>query len=411
MIGSVCLAILILLIMITIHEFGHYIAGKIFHFTINEFSIGFGPALFKRKNKKTGEQFSVRCIPLGGYCSFEGEDGLEEEPPAKKRNGKEQMTPVFEEDGFSEQQAETKNEESVKQPDPNAFTKKPCWQRIIVLVAGALMNYLLAMFLIIVCFASYGQTMIAVYKAQEATGEYIGYSFEDGDIFLKADGKNLYLTTDIVSAVNGKKQGDLVEFTVSRIVGTETVVENGEETTKNVREIMTVTIMLRADVSVKNSTQLESTWEAIGILYDEENGGYQLATSIIKFGFWETIGRSFVYSFKIAGSILKVLGELLTGKLGLSAFGGPITTISMTSQIVSRGFRYFLEIAGYIGVNLAVFNLLPIPALDGCKVLFTLIEWIRGKPISRKVEAIINAAGFIFLLGFAILVDILQFVI
>ncbi len=409
-IGSVCLAILILLIMITIHEFGHYIAGKIFKFKINEFSIGFGPALFKRKNKKTGELFAVRCIPLGGYCAFEGEDGLEEEPPAQKRNEKEQTSPVFEEDGFSDQQTETVSGESVKQPDPNAFTQKPCWQRIIVLIAGALMNYLLALLLIITCFFCYGQTMIAVYRMQETTGEYIGYSFENEDILLKADGKNLYLTTDVVSAVNGKKQGDLVEFTVSRIVGTETVVENGEESAKNVREIMTVTIMLRADVSVKNSTQLESAWEALGILYDEGNGGYQLANSIYKFGFWETLGRSFVYSFKIAGSILKVLGELLTGKLGLSAFGGPVTTVAMTSEIVSRGFRYFLEIAGYIGVNLAVFNLLPIPALDGCKVLFTLIEWIRGKPISRKVEAIVNAAGFIFLLGFAVLVDILQFV-
>ena len=76
-IGSVLLAILILLVMITIHEFGHYIAGKIFHFKINEFSIGFGPALFKKKNKKTGELFAVRLIPLGGYCAFDGEDGLE----------------------------------------------------------------------------------------------------------------------------------------------------------------------------------------------------------------------------------------------------------------------------------------------------------------------------------------------
>lgn len=80
---SVLLAILILLAMITIHEFGHYLAGKIFHFKINEFSIGFGPALFKRKRKNSDELFSVRLIPLGGYCAFDGEDGLEEESSAK----------------------------------------------------------------------------------------------------------------------------------------------------------------------------------------------------------------------------------------------------------------------------------------------------------------------------------------
>ena len=82
----------------------------------------------------------------------------------------------------------------------------------------------------------------------------------------------------------------------------------------------------------------------------------------------------------------------------------------MTSQIAATGVRNFLEITAYIGVNLAVFNLLPIPALDGSKVVFTAIEWVRGKPISRKVEAAIHAVGFVLIFGFAILVDILQFI-
>ena len=81
-VGSVALAILILLVMITIHEFGHYLAGKILKFKIDEFSIGFGPALFKHRSKKTGELFAFRLIPLGGYCAFAGEDGLEEEKQA-----------------------------------------------------------------------------------------------------------------------------------------------------------------------------------------------------------------------------------------------------------------------------------------------------------------------------------------
>ena len=109
-IGSVLLAILILLAMITVHEFGHYVAGKIFKFKINEFAIGFGPALFNR-TKKNGEVFSVRALPLGGYCAFEGED-----------------------------------EEN---SHPDAFNNKKPWQRIIVLFAGAFMNYLLERLLII----------------------------------------------------------------------------------------------------------------------------------------------------------------------------------------------------------------------------------------------------------------------
>lgn len=103
-----------------------------------------------------------------------------------------------------------------------------------------------------------------------------------------------------------------------------------------------------------------------------------------------------------------MLGQLLTGDLGLEAFGGPVSTIKLTSEIASRGVQQFLEIAAFIGVNLAVFNLLPIPALDGSKIVFTVIEWIRGKPVNRKVEAVIHAVGFVLLLGFAVLVDLLQ---
>ncbi len=409
-IGSVLLAILILLVMITIHEFGHYLAGKIFHFTINEFSIGFGPALFKHTNKKTGELFAVRLIPLGGYCAFEGEDGLDEEEEKKPEeapvspfsdlDGEMAEAPVQSADGAAEGEPEPSEK---KQPDPNSFTKKPCWQRIIVLIAGALMNYLLALLLIMIGIFAYGQNMVLVTGVDSPEdGMAKLYSFQEGDILLRADGKSLYLTTDIARAVNGKKAGESVTFLVAQKR------EDGSFTEPEER-----VIVLREDVNVKNSGD-NRFLHAIGIGVGEpdENGNryYELTDISYRFGFWEAIGRSFVYSFKIAGSIFRVLGELLTGKLGLSAFGGPVTTVTMTSQIVSRGFRYFLEIAGYIGVNLAVFNLLPIPALDGSKVVFTAIEWVRGKPISRKVEAIIHAVGFVLLLGFAILVDILQFV-
>ena len=122
------------------------------------------------------------------------------------------------------------------------------------------------------------------------------------------------------------------------------------------------------------------------------------------------MGNSFAYSGRIAGTIFKVLGELLTGNLGLDAMGGPVTTIKLTSQLATQSVQSFLEIAAYIGVNLAVFNLLPIPALDGSKVIFCLIEWIFRKPVPRKIEAVIHVVGFILILLFAVLVDILQFV-
>lgn len=413
-IGSVLLAILLLLVMITVHEFGHYLAGKILRFKINEFSIGFGPALFKHRSKKSGELFAIRLIPLGGYCAFEGEDGLDEEEEKEGKtdeaNGAEQKAELKEVPAQTTQpeKSEAGKEEKTEKTQGGAFCEMKPWKRIIVLVAGAFMNYILALLLIIIGFFAYGQTTIAVWKAEEATEEFQAeYCLRDKDILLEAEGRGLYLTTDIAKALNGKKKGDIVELTVSRVVGKE---NEGTEQEKNVREVTDVKIMLRSDVTVKNSNDLKSVWRGLGVA--EEEGVDQLATAYYNgYGFFATLGHSFVYSFKIAGSIFKVLGELLTGKLGISALGGPITTISMTSQIASRGFRSFLEIAGFIGVNLAVFNLLPIPALDGSKVVFTVIEWVRGKPISRKVEAIIHAVGFVLLLGFAVLVDLLQFIL
>ena len=418
-VGSVLLAILILLIMITVHEFGHWVAGKILKFKIDEFSIGFGPALFKKK-KKNGEVFALRLIPLGGYCSFHGEDGLEEEarlpePFPETQEGTtaaepESVLPAAEPlpGGKKKRTPEWKSK-----PDDGSFTRKAPWKRLIVLVAGAFMNYVLALVVIMICFFSYGQTMIGVSKVASAEGlpeEYAQQSLHDGDVLLEANGKKLYLSNDVALALNGKKEGEEVTLRVSRIIGTKTD-DQGE--TVNVREVRVVTVRLRSDVTVKSSADTDCVWKALGAEYieDEEgNGGYALGYRLFRFGFFETVGRSFVYSFKIAGSVLRVLGELLTGRLGLSAFGGPVTTIAMTSRVASSSFRSFLEISGFIGVNLAVFNLLPIPALDGSKFVFTVIEWIRGKPISRKIEAIIHAAGFIFLLGFAVLVDILQFV-
>lgn len=364
-IGSVLLALVILLAMVTVHEFGHYIAGKIFRFKVNEFAIGFGPALYKH-TKKNGELFSVRALPLGGYCAFEGED-----------------------------------EEN---PSPDAFNNKKPWQRIIVLVAGALMNYLFALLLIVVSFFLYGQLLLMTYRVDPADKTYElgievgGLRFQDEDVILRCEGKNIYLTSDLLSVLSGKNEGDKVAFTVSR-------------KTETGREVEEISVVLRADAHFENLTDTAPLWRALGIATQETERGavYLVASASYRgFGFFETLGRSFGYSFRIGGTIFKVLGQLFTGDLGLEAFGGPITTIKLTSEIASRSAQQFFEIAAFIGVNLAVFNLLPIPALDGSKVIFTVIEWIRGKPINRKVEAIIHAAGFVLLIGFAILVDLLQ---
>ena len=452
--GYVLLAILILMIMITVHELGHYLVGKAFKFKINEFAIGMGPAIFKR-TMKSGEIFSIRLFPFGGFCAFDGED----------------------QDG----------------DDPNAFNNKKPWQRILVLVAGATMNYLLALLIIIISMSAYGQSTLGMQYGRHDEAIY-GTSIEeqipadksinDGEyiVSLTRDGKksNIYMTVDLISSLNHAKKGDVV---------TAELISDGKTVKRD--------IILRADVECKNLTEVTKAYDALGIGYAmqlEANGSspfikgdflikigapdveyknatfvytpddvayvlkdkvvgdtvwfwttrdtkyvytfgsswsacektgegvmnylgiketarnYYVTATYVKHGFFKTIGHSFGYSFKIGGTVFRTLGQLLTGKLGLNAVGGTITTIKTTSEVISYGFRYALEIMAFIGVNLAVFNLLPIPALDGARVVFCVIEWIRKKPVSRKVEGIIHAVGLIVILGFAILVDILQFI-
>ncbi len=395
-IGGVLLAVGILLAMVTIHEFGHYVAGKILRFKINEFSVGFGPSIFKKRSKKTGELFALRVIPLGGYCAFDGEDELVEEREKEKL-----------EEPFSEIKSEANeggmvasNEENVfenldekdEYPEPKGerFNDQAPWKRIIVLIAGATMNYLLALFLIITMFVFVGRP---TYKVMEkpADSEYSGVilpvegmpSLLAGDTITQIEGKNLYLITDYMDVLDGKKAGEELRLTVLR---------------EGVRTEVWLTLAQNADF--KNMSDTATLLRSLGV--------YGLQPTTVKHGFFQAIGHSVGYSVKIGGTVLRSLGELLTGKLGIDAMGGPVTTIKVTSEAAASGLLSFLNIAAFIGVNLAVFNLLPIPALDGCKVIFCLIEWIRKKPVNRKVESIIHLAGIIFLFGFAILVDILQ---
>lgn len=347
----VLIAILVLLVMITVHEFGHFITGKIFGFGIEEFSIGFGPKIVG-KTKSNGEKFSVRAIPLGGYCAFKGED---------------------EEDD-----------------DPTAFNNKKPWQRIIVLVSGALMNYILALIVIVIMFGSFGSSAIMIGKS-DYNAE--AYSFCDRDVIIEADGKDVYLVTDIMNAVNGKKCGDKIVFNLYR---------NGK--------FSETEITLKADADFKNLEDSETFCKSLGISYETNSDGTtkaNLYTVGVKRGFFKTIGQSFKYSLKLAGTVFTVLGQLITGALEIKSVGGTVTTISVTANaIMSGGIWSLLNITAFIGVNLAVFNLIPFPALDGSRVVFVLIEQIFRKPVNRRVEGIIHTVGFMLILLFAVFVDL-----
>ncbi len=355
---AILLAILILLVMITVHEFGHFVSGRILGFRIDEFAIGFGPKLLRVKSRKSGTYFSVRAIPLGGYCAFSGED----------------------EEGEEE----------------GSFNRQPPWKRIIVLISGALMNYVAALVFAFVCLAAFGLSAYRVNSVRPADTP-TEQTLVAGDVILRAEGVRIYLATDLITALGGKKQGDEVEILV--------LSAQGEEITRQVT--------LRADCDFENYSQVSKVWRALGAdTYTAEDGTlyWDLSAAEYRMNGVQTAGAAFGYTWRMAGTIFRVLGELFTGRLGLDAIGGPVTTIKLTSEMAAQGWQSFLTIASYIGVNLAVFNLLPIPALDGSKVVFCLIEWIFRKPVPRRAEAIIHAVGLVLILGFAILADILQFV-
>ncbi|MBQ7369291.1 MAG: site-2 protease family protein, partial [Clostridia bacterium] len=284
-------------------------------------------------------------------------------------------------------------EDEYPEPKGERFNDQPAWKRILVLLAGATMNYLLALILIVAMFAGIGRPLysVVVEKPEQDTAAVSavqaarGLGLQTGDVVLKINGKNVYLITDYIDALNGEKAGTEIPVVV---------LSEGTEQTR--------TLVLAQDANFANMSDTQTLLKAMNI--------YGLYTVTQRQGFFPAIGHSFAYSFKIGGTVLRSLGELLTGKLGLSAMGGPVTTISITAQAATSGLASFLNIAAFIGVNLAVFNLLPVPALDGCKVIFCIIEWIRKKPVNRKVEAIINLVGIIFLFGFAILVDLLQLI-
>ncbi|MBP5177431.1 MAG: site-2 protease family protein [Clostridia bacterium] len=480
-IGGVAIAILVLLLTITVHEFGHYLVGKLLKFKINEFAIGMGPAVFKKK-LKNGEVFSIRIFPLGGYCAFEGEDdagapGREKEKSPDK--------PVFDDysakteavgDGVLPQKAA---EEELSE---NAFNNKKPWQRILVLIAGGATNIFFAIIIIAVTFSVYGHfTLVPTEIMPSDVAVEQAYSLESGDKIIEIDGKYVYLATDFIDALKGKKKGDMVKVVVDNdgkrftrevslrcdvesrsmtdffdgydalgvATNVITITEEGSPFIDSARivsladgtKIYTLTDLyghlsklssgdtiafkvIDGGVEKIHEVTIPEGFEAVNIEYETKEdqnvafkkffkiSAYHLVYSItsenVKMGFFEGVYRAPLYGLKTMWMTIRSLAGLFNGTVKISDVSGPVGTISITSQYVSLGLNYALEIMALIGISIGVFNLLPLPALDGGRIVFVIIEWIRGKPINRKVEGMIHMIGLFVLLAFAIIVDLLK---
>lgn len=340
------IAFVILMFMITVHEAGHYFAGRILGFKINEFAIGMGPKLFSKK-LKDGQVFSLRAIPLGGFCAFEGED----------------------EENASE----------------GAFNNQKPWKRLIVLFSGAFMNFMSALVIVVIAFACFGDAMPQIVETYPKTGvvQTQENSIQKGDTLLEINGKRILLAVDVSSMI--QNAGDVADVLVLR---------DGEEVLLKGVQKSNYTV-----INQDGTTSTHYGW-GVSLVY----GG----TERVRFSFGESLSRSTPYCFRTAEYVLETLGGLITGIIGIDQIGGPITTIDLTSQVARQGLPNILMLITLISVNLAVFNLLPVPSLDGCRMIFVLIEWIRGKPVSRTVEGYIHFVGIMLLFGFVIMVDLLK---
>lgn len=436
-IWRVILAFVILMFMILVHETGHYTAGKILKFKINEFAVGMGPKILSHK-KKNGEVVSLRLLPLGGFCAFEGEDG----------------------------------ESSTE----GAFNAQAPWKRLIVLFSGAFFNFVSAVLICVFLFGVYGETVAQVNYVYDYAPTF-NQNLQQGDVIYKINGRKVFMldslerympdevgeSMTIVVLRDGKEvtlEGITREtywsIVVDSIVETKTYTGIAQDGTKRelavgdmvyklngnllyqktdgtndfdkyLEEAQGDTCTLTVIVGEYIENEQTGDYDYVVKEYDYEISKAELENDFVKvsdsdytgigmsiryvaykFSFGQAISRVLPYCGEVALLVLRTLGGLFTGSVGLSDIGGPITTISITSEVVSYGFASVLALIVLISVNLAVFNLLPVPALDGCRMVFVLIEWIVGKPINRKVEAWINGIGLILLLGFVILVDLLK---
>lgn len=332
----ILLAVVVLLVMVTIHEFGHYTAGKMLGFKINEFSIGFGPALLS-KTKKNGEKFSIRLVPLGGYCAFDGEE------------------------------SESENEKS--------FMKQKPWKRLIVLFFGAFFNILSAVIFSFILLVSVGYDIPKITKVSEINGN-IQQQLQVGDIVTHVDGVKIsfiegHTFNGLISKYNA---GDIVEVTVIR---------NGEKQNINLEFFKNEKDEIKLGINMK----------------------------AVPYSFGQSLLLCVPFTGVLCWQILVMFGMLITGKVALSGLGGPITTIGTMATLSMQGISNFFVLLPLIAANLGVFNLLPIPALDGSKMVFTTIEWIRGKPINQKVENTIHTVGLIVLFAIVIIADLYHIIV
>ncbi|MDE6767951.1 MAG: M50 family metallopeptidase, partial [Eubacterium sp.] len=309
----ILIAILFFELIIIIHEGGHYFAARLMKIKVNEFSIGMGPEVFQFTKGET--KYTLRWILFGGYCAMEGEDSDSD--------------------------------------DKNAFINKKVWQRIFVVVAGAVMNLILGLVIVLIITSSQGLVGTTQIAKFEDTAVSAQSGLQVGDTIKSIDGMRVYTTNDVQTGLS-RSADSTVDVVVNR---------NGE------------------DINLQIEFEMD---EYEGIQY-------------IKMDFWlrgveKTFGNVITQTFKESVSYARMVflsvHDLLVGRYGLSDLSGPVGAVSVVSSAVKTSVYSMLKIMALLTINVGLFNLFPIPALDGWRLFVLIAEGITRKKLPSKAEYI-----------------------
>ncbi len=320
----ILIAILFFELIIIIHETGHFIAARLMKIKVNEFSIGMGPKIFSKKRGDT--VYSLRWIPIGGYCAMEGED-----------------------------------EESDSE---GSFSSKKVSARIFVVAAGAVMNLLLGLIIVLIIVCNQNLVGTSTVAKFEDNAVSIQSGLEAGDQIKTIDGMRIYTPTDVYTGLS-RSDDDTVEMTVNR---------NGK----------TVSLSVRFDTQEYDGRNLiDMDFYLLG----REKTFFNVLSSTLS---------NFV---SYARMVFLSVHDIIVGKYGLSDLSGPVGAVSVVTDAVKISMLSALRIMALLTINVGLFNLFPIPALDGWRFFLLIAEGITKKKLPPKWEYIINGVGLVLLLG------------
>ena len=345
--------IILILIVVFIHEYGHYYFAKKYGVGITDFSIGFGKEIIGW-NDKSGTRWKICWIPLGGYVKFFGDRNVFSQADQEKLIKK-------------------YNEEDRKK----LFVLKPLYQRVLIVFGGPLANFLLALVIFFSIYTFIGKdfTPAVINEVQKDSPAMIGGLKQD-DIILEIDGNKVKSIMDVSKFIT-MSTADIIDFKIKRSYD------------ELILKIKPNIVLSEDNLGNKVNKRM------VGI----KLGAYNNEINHVKLGPVKAIYHAGHEVYYVSISSLKYLGAMIFGKADASQLGGPIRIAKITGQVAEIGILPFISIMAYISISLGLINLFPIPMLDGGHLMFYAFEKILGRPLSQKTQEAFFRIGMFLLLS------------